>query len=258
MTTVNEIYKKIDGVAPFINAEKWDNCGIIVGGGSKKVSKIITALDITKEVAKEAVVIGADLVISHHPVIFSPLKNLDDNNPAVILSKNNISAICAHTCFDVAKMGMNHILCKKLGFKELVNTPLDYDDGIAIGNVCDLEHEIEIKKLAEIIKTRLGCEIVRYNNVNKTAKRIGICSGSGGSYITGALKNQCDVLITGDVKHDVFVDAENMGLTVIDAGHFYTEVVFCEWVNNFLKSFYPEISISMAENCKDPCCYTSN
>ncbi|NLZ45792.1 MAG: Nif3-like dinuclear metal center hexameric protein [Clostridiales bacterium] len=255
MTTVKEIYDKIDGTAPFFNAEKWDNCGIIVGSQSNKVTKIISTLDITKEAALEAVATGADLVISHHPVIFNPLKNLDDNNPAVILAKNNVSAICMHTNFDLSKNGMNHILCKKLGLKELKNIPLDFEDGIAIGNICDLEHQTDVNHLAETVKFRLGCEILRYNSIKKPIKRVGICSGSGGNYLAGAIKNQCDALITGDVKHSVFVEAQNAGIAVLDAGHFYTEVIFCDWINDFIRANYPEITTFTAQSCKDPCSY---
>lgn len=124
MIKVSDIYGKINEIAPFSFQEKWDNSGLLIGDKEKKVSKILLALDITSEVAKEAEKGNYDLVISHHPVIFNPLYTLSNQNPAVMLAKNDISAICCHTPLDMATGGINDIIVDKFGAK-IIGDPLE-------------------------------------------------------------------------------------------------------------------------------------
>lgn len=254
MATVYDIYKAIDAAAPFTAAEDWDNSGILVGN-SRKVRKILTALDITSDVAREAVSVGADLVISHHPVIFKGLKELSPENPAVILAKAEIGAICAHTNVDAAKGGLNSYLCKVLGFNEIEGVCLDYDGDCAIGIICETDRGISCEELGKIIKEKLGCQAFRYTSSQKIIRKIGICSGSGGDFLSGAIKNGCDALITGDVKHSVFISAKNAGFPVFDAGHYYTECIFSGWVKEALAlnvNEFQEIEISRAKSDIQP------
>ena len=118
MNMVSEIYRYIDSVAPFATQEKWDNSGLLTGNMNRKVSKVLVCLDITGEVAEEAIDIGAELIISHHPVIFHPLYSLLDDEPACRLWKNGISAICVHTPFDCAENGMSDTLMSLAGFEK--------------------------------------------------------------------------------------------------------------------------------------------
>lgn len=254
MTDTGKIYDVLNARAPFSLAESWDNSGVLVNA-KRNVSRVLTALDITKKVAEEAVSKGAELVLSHHPVIFHPLSSLDGDNPAVILAKNDIGAICLHTNLDIAENGLNDFLCKALGFTPLGGTPLDFDGGNPIGKVCDLPYEYSCEKLGEIVKLRLGCKVLRFNRISKPIKRIGVCSGSGGSFLSGALRNGCDALVTGDVRHDVFIAAENSGIAVFDAGHFYTETIFNKWVKELLSDSFPELTVLEAESGSDPCSY---
>ena len=248
MITVRDVYNAIDRAAPFCSAESWDNCGILVGNADKEVKKILTALDITCDVAREAIENDVSLVVSHHPVIFKGLKELDDQNPAVMLAKAGVAAICAHTNVDVAENGLNSYLCEILGFEKIEGTPLDYDDGVAIGVVCESKNEISDTELAEYVKEKLGCETLRYSPTGKAVKRVGICTGSGGEFISGAVKNGCDALVTGDVKHNVFVEAKNSGICVVDAGHYRTECIFSELVKNILGKSFDGLEISRAKN----------
>ncbi len=228
--TVFDVFKKINDVADFSLAECWDNCGILVGSGYKEVKKILTCLDITCEVAKEAIDCEVDLVISHHPVIFKGLKSLDQKNPAVMLSNSGIAAICCHTNVDIATGGLNSFLCKKLGFKEFIGLPLDYDEGSPIGVVCESEKELSASELATLLVEVSGCDALRFYDSGKPIRKIGICTGSGGDFLGGAMRNKCDVLITGDVKHSTFTDAKNSGISLFDAGHYHTECIFSEWI----------------------------
>lgn len=245
MPTVTDIYNALDELAPFSAQEAWDNSGILVGCESDNVKKILLTLDITNETAYEAHEIGADLVISHHPVIFSPLKNLSPDNPAVILAKNNISAVCMHTNFDVANGGMNDILCGKLGLVPNKNEVLN--DNENIGKICTLDGPSDISAIAESVKKALGCTVLRYTNTGKPVSKIGVCSGAGAGYYNDAVQKNCQLLITGDVKHHDFIDAMNAGISIIDAGHFYTENIFYDSVKDFLLSRISDIEIVISQ-----------
>lgn len=253
MVTVKDIYYEIDKIAPFSLQEGYDNSGIIVGSGEKAVIKILFALDITKSVAREAAEKGCDLVISHHPVIFTGLKNLKPDNPAVILAKNDISAICMHTNFDVAKDGMNDILCERLGLEPV--ELLAEENGSSIGYVCECEGELMPNALAKRIKQRLGNSVVRYVDTDKPVKSIAVCSGSGGSFLPFVISKNIDAYITGDIKHDVFIEAYNNDICLVDAGHFYTENIFFDFIKNKLTEKYPTLDISTAQSNKDVTSY---
>ena len=249
MALINDIYKALDELAPFITQESWDNSGILVGSKANKVSKIMLTLDITYQTALEAEEIGADLVISHHPVIFSPLKQLDELNPAVVLSKNNINAICMHTNFDIANGGMNDILCEKLGLVPIKGEVLNDNDNI--GRICNLTNPTDVKAIAKSVKDALGCKVVRYNDTGKAVSKIGVCSGAGAEFLSSALVKGCDLLITGDVKHHDFIDAHNAGVSMIDAGHFYTENIFYDHLKSFLLSKFHDIEIVISQKSID-------
>lgn len=253
MVTVKEIYDLINEIAPFSLQEGYDNSGLIVGSGDKKVKKILLALDITKSVAEEAAEKQVDLVISHHPVIFNGLKQLEPDNPAVVLAANGISAVCMHTNFDIAKGGMNDILCEKLGL--VPNGPLAVENGMSIGYVCECDCEIMPQELAKRVKFALGNKVVRFVDTEKPVKRIAVCSGSGGSFLSSALEKKADAYITGDVKHDVFIEAYNRGICLVDAGHYYTENIFFDSIKTKLTEKFPELDISVAQSNKDVTSY---
>lgn len=245
MAQVIDIYKALDELAPFSFQTAWDNSGILVDSRLNTVNKIMLTLDITYETAVEAHKIGAELVISHHPVIFSPLKRLDDSDPAVILSKHNITAICMHTNFDIASGGMNDILCEKLGLSPSEGEVLNDNDNI--GRICDLSKPTDVSTVAKWVKDALGCKALRYNDTGREVSRVGICSGSGAEYFTDALEKDCQLLITGDIKHHNFIDAHNAGISLIDAGHFYTENIFYDKLKAYLLSRFPELEIKVSE-----------
>ena len=245
MAQVNDIYKALDELAPFSSQVSWDNSGVLVGSLSSKAKRIMLTLDITYETAIEAHNFGADLVISHHPVIFSPLKRLDENNPAVILSKHNITAICMHTNFDIANGGMNDILCEKLGLSPNEGEVLNENDNI--GKICELSKPADVPTIAKWVKDALGCKALRYSDTGREVSKAGICSGSGAEYFADALEKGCQLLITGDIKHHDFIDAHNAGISLIDAGHFYTENIFYDKLKAYLLSRFPELEIKVSE-----------
>lgn len=248
MTKICDIYNLINEFAPYNLQESYDNSGVNVGSTEKEVRKILLALDVTNEVCDEAISENADLIITHHPVIFRGLKSLDEKNVAVRLAVNGISAISMHTNFDSAKGGMNDLLCERLGL--VPKESLLIENGVPTGYVCECEFE-SAKALAEVAKSRLGCRVVRYNDEGKAVRLVAVCSGSGGGFLINAIKKSCDAYITGDVKHDVFIDAHNAGLTVIDAGHFYTENIFYSFLINIITENFKDVEVFTARTNKD-------
>ena len=248
--TVGEIYDFIDGFAPFSLQQSYDNSGICAGSRSMPVSKVLTALDINSAVAEEAREKDCELVLSHHPVIFRPLRTLSPDDPAVKLAVYGIAALCMHTSYDSATGGMNDLLARKLGLS--VIEPLAFDEGKPIGYVCTAQTALSPAELAERCKTALGCKVVRFTDCGEPSDRIAVCSGSGGSFVRNAMAKDCGALVTGDVKHSDFVLAADRGFCLIDAGHFHTENIFHEDIARRLKERFPDLTVIRSEAFTDP------
>lgn len=256
MLTIKDIYDYIDEIAPFSLQESYDNSGLIIGNGKYGVTKALIALDVTADIAWEAVKTGAELIITHHPIIFKAVKRIDTETPLGILLANDTSVISAHTNFDSAVM--NDILCEKLGLTP--KEPLAVENGVPIGYICETDKEYTAKEIAQLIKTALGNKVVRYNDFadndvrseeREKITRIAVCSGSGGSFLPEVISKNCGAFITGDVKHDVFIDGHNAGIRIFDAGHFHTENIFCEYMRKTLSEKFPETEFTVAKNNRD-------
>ena len=246
MPNVKDIYNYIDTIAPYSLQESYDNSGMNVMFGDKDITKVLIALDITTEVVEEAAKKGADLIITHHPVIFGAVTSLRGTDAVVKLCQNQISALSAHTNFDSAVM--NDILCEELGMTPIA--PLCSEGEKTTGNICWLDREYSSADFVELVQENLGNTVIRYNRTNKPIRTVGICSGSGGSFMKEALSKGCDAYITGDVKHDVFIDAHNAGMCVIDAGHFHTENIFCSYMQSKLSETFADVVFEVADsNC---------
>lgn len=259
--TVREVYEVIDSVAPFSFAQDGDNVGLLVGEFDAKVSKILISLDITSSVVHEAAKKGAELIISHHPIIYHPLKALSTRNPAVLAAKLGISAICAHSNLDVARGGVNDCLSSLLGIEksndylEEMTKSLVKSNIFGLGNICTLPIEMTSKQLAEKLKAVLGCEVVRYTDRAESIRRVAVCSGSGGYLVDAAIDAGLDGLISGDIKHDRFVAAKNADFALFDAGHFHTERVVLPFLKQILCEKFPRLIVEIAQNSDDLVCY---
>lgn len=246
MTTVKDIYNYIDKIAPFKNQEDYDNSCINIGWGDDEVKSVLIALDATSDVVRDAEMIGAQLLITHHPVLFRPIKQISFKSVAGRLAFDGINVISAHTSFDSAKM--NDILCDKLNL--IPTEPLRVENGVPIGYICECAN-MSPEKLVTRIQSALGTICVRYNNMGGEINRTAVCSGSGGEYLKDVIEKKVDCLITGDVKHNVFIDAYNAGVMVIDAGHYHTEVIFCEYMKNVLSEKFPDVHFDVAPSEHD-------
>lgn len=263
MTTVNSIYEILDRTAPFKYQEKWDNSGLIVGDGDSEVNKILIALDITNSVVDEACRKGSDLIISHHPVIFHPLKTIDFNNPVCRLLQEFKSAICIHTPFDVAKGGINDIIYDMLKKPLMLEDDAESievvsNDGVTgYGKICStmLSDDFDEKEIAAILKDVFNCTVVRYCEGTRYIRRVAFCSGAGGSFLDTVIGMNADVYITGDVKHDQWITARNNGLALFDCGHYHTETIALDYLKRVIQANFPDVKVEIAESNTDPVRY---
>lgn len=252
--SIREIYKFLDEKYPFSLQEQWDNSGLLVNSISG-CSGILLALDITNEVITEAIHKETDLIISHHPVIFHPLKKIDFMNPVYRLIQHNISAVCMHTNLDIAYGGTNTTIVKKITEKFAVASTEPLEDS-GLGCIIQFESPHDIDELARIFKEIFSIDRVRVSRYGRRIiSRLAICSGSGGSLLSLANKKDCDALLTGDVKHDVWIDANNNYMTVFDCGHFHTENIVLWELRRVLEEKFPLLDIEIAESSVDPCIY---
>lgn len=254
--TVGQVYDAIQSFAPFSTQEKWDNSGLLVGGRNQKVTKILTTLDISKEAIAKAEKLGANLIVAHHPVIFSPIKNVAPDSPVYQLIQKGIAAICVHTPMDIAPLGINlgtlKFLQETLGFSQDY-TILEPNIGeLGFGWVCDLKQSIDAKAFAEKLRVVFGISSVRYSSgFSGEIHRVGFCSGSGASMLEEAVALGCDAYITGDIKHDRWYAAEFFNLCLFDCSHYGTEKIVAEQFAEELKKQLPQVEI--LHDCgKDP------
>ncbi len=256
MTTIGNIFDKIDSIAPFRNADNFDNSGLLVGNRSDEVTKVLLSLDATLSVADEAKEKGCDLVITHHPVLFNAIKKLDISHPAVRLMRYGIGCICAHTNLDSAGYNISDIMCELMGLKPngdyyTVNrTDSVTGAEVGYGRVADCD-EMTPLEIAKKAKAAFGCDFVRYTEGKENITRVGFCSGSGGDFAYECIRHGAQAYITSDIKHHEMFDANDLGLTIVDCGHFNTEVIVLPYLKKVLEEAFPEIEFIISHTEDD-------
>lgn len=259
MYTVKDIFAAMDVIAPMKNLHKGDNSGLLVGDENAPVTKVLFALDITCEVVREAIEIGAEVIVAHHPVIFHPLYTLEDSNPACLALKHGIACICFHSPLDMADGGINDIIFDMLNpqlklKKQAVLEPV-HPDGRGYGWVCSLGNEIMPDKLGALLKDIFGNKVVRYTNSGRIVKKIAFCSGGAGGNLPLAIEHGADAYVTGDVKHDQWITARNSGIALYDCGHFHTEDIVIPYLINRFGEVFSGLELIHAKADKDPVDY---
>lgn len=240
MARVSDFYTYIDSFSPFSLQEKWDNSGMLIGDESKDVTRAAVVLDITKEAVEYADSIGAELIISHHPVIFGAQKSFLKGNIAYEMASKGISAICAHTCLDCADGGVNDVLAEILELRDVEILPCEESENMV--RVGFLPKKMDCEELAAYLKELLGGS-VRYCNSGKAVESVAICGGSGGSFKEDIIKSGIDAYITGDAGHHDFLDCKEAGLALFAAGHFETENPVVSSLANKLRLAFPDTDI---------------
>ncbi|MBE6973839.1 MAG: Nif3-like dinuclear metal center hexameric protein [Ruminococcaceae bacterium] len=253
-TTIKDIYQYIDSLAPFETQMDFDNAGLLVGRECAYVDKVLVSLDITTPVIREAVNIGAQLIVAHHPVIFNPIKKVSDTDmtgeKVLMLAENRIGAICAHTNLDAAQGGVNELLAKRLGLTGLEHLHMDGEDregrtyGIGRVGTWNANIPLTAKDFAEKVKQDLNAAGVRYVDAGKPVCRVAVGGGSCGSMLRDAVAAGCDTFVTADVKYDVFLSAMEQGINLLDAGHFATEDIVMRPLADLLQTAFPQVTVT--------------
>ncbi len=231
----------LEEVSPKSFAESWDNVGLLCGREEKEVTSIYIALDATKEVVEAAKAVGADMLLTHHPMIFKPLKQISGRHfigdKLLSLAENGICYYAMHTNFDV--MSMADAVAEQLGLEDRKVLSVTYEDEISkegIGRIGVLPMSLSLAECAEYVKNHCHVEHVKvYGNPADIIVMAAVCPGSGKSCIEDALRLGADVLITGDIEYHEGLDAVEQGLCVIDAGHYGLEKIFVPYMEEYCK-----------------------
>ena len=258
MTTVGDILSYLETLAPRSMKMDWDNVGLLCGGKNRPVTKVLVALDPFEGVCKEAAQWGAELILTHHPLIFSPLKSVTDETAigraVQLLCSAGISAINAHTNLDCAPGGVNDCLAQTLGLSDVqVIAPAGVDE---LGRPWGLLRQgvVEIQPLSDFlphVKEALHCDGLRYVNGGKPVHRVAVGGGACASELMDAVHAGCDTFVTADVKYNQFWDAHDLGLNLIDAGHFATENPVTALLAEKIAAQFPELNVKISETHRD-------
>ena len=216
MTTVKNIYDFINSIAPFDTQEEWDNSGHLIGDFRKEVKKCVMALDATKDVCLFAKDIGADMVLTHHPIIFGGLDSVKAGTAVYTLANEGIAAVCAHTNYDKAEGGINDSLAEILELENIKHT----DNSFVVTG--ELECEMSIDDFAQFVADKLDCKGIRFTKTDKPIKTVAVGGGACADEAEDAMQ-YADCFVTGDMKYHEMLDASEMGWAVISAGHYETE-----------------------------------
>ena len=252
MATAADILQFMESLAPRSMKMDWDNVGLLCGSGNTPVTKILVALDPFEHVCQEAANWGAQLVVTHHPLIFPALTSITDETSVgrgiLTLCRNGICAINAHTNLDLAPGGVNDVLAEVLGLKDVqIINPIDTYGLLRQGNV-DVQ---SMDQFLSHVKTELGCDGLRYVDSGKPVHSVAVGGGACGSELMDAYRAGCDTFVTSDVKYNQFWDAKDLGLNLIDAGHFYTENPVVAVLAKKLQAEFPEIEVKISESHRD-------
>lgn len=253
--TIKDIAEVIENIAPTNTAEAWDNVGLLVGDYNRKVNKVLIALDVDDKVLQEAIDIKAELIISHHPFIFSPINkiNSDDYTGRLLLKaiENKIGVYSAHTNLDMAEGGTNDVLTEIFELEEIEPIIIaSAEKESSLGRIGHLKSTYTLKQLADYVKEKLETDIVRFvGDGDKTINKVAVVAGSGGNsiYINQAIKQGADALITGDIKYHVAQEALQNNLCLVDGTHYALEVPIVKKLKRYIEGSIKGIEIICSE-----------
>lgn len=257
MTTVNDILNFLSNLAPEYMKEEWDHVGLNCGRKDAPIQKILVALDPFDHVCREARDVGADLLVTHHALIWDG-GFINDDTPTgartLFLVENGIAHINAHTNLDCAPGGVNDVLAQALGLTnvEVIDPAGTDEQGKPYGLLrCGYVKRTELETFINHVKTQLGTPVVRFVRGSNPVCKVAVGGGSCAGAMHLALAAGCDTFVTADVKYNQFWDAKDMELNLIDAGHFYTENPVVAVLAAELSQAFPEIEIIISKTHRD-------
>lgn len=261
---LKDITKKIECKYPVCLAYDWDNVGLLVGDFDSDVKKVMTVLEANEAVVDEAIEKGVDLVVTHHPFIFGKINrvNTGDLKGNLIhkLIKNDIAVYSMHTNFDIAFDGLNDYFMEVMDFKDTkvldkIDSDENYCEGrtYGLGRIGKLEESVSLKELCEKLKSVLNIECLRVvGDLDKEIFKVAVVTGSGSEFAKLAAKEGADVILTGDVKYHEAQDVFDMGMNLVDCGHFDSENIFKDVMYNFLSNELDGVEVIKSETNLNP------
>ncbi len=245
MRKLEEIYSFLCRVAPLELQLDFDNSGLLIGRRSAMIQTVLLALDITDDVVDEAIEKNAQLIVSHHPIIFQKLRSVSDENSddrVLRMAEHGIAAICMHTNLDIADGGVNDVLIRLLGA-----SCEDALDTVGCGRIGRFPEPMPLSQFLILCKTRLNVNVLRYYDAGREVSRLAVLGGSGGDSLYDAFEKGCDTLVTADIKYHQFLDAARLGINLIDADHFCTENPVVPVLAEKLTGQFPDIGFLISE-----------
>ena len=246
MTKIKDFYDFLCGLAPLELQCSFDNAGFQTGRGDRAVKKVLLALDVTDWVIDEAREKKAELILSHHPVLFTPLKKFTnesrDGEKLLRLAENGIAVISMHTNLDIARGGVNDVLISVLGAS--AETALDEEN---CGRIGTLPEPLSMEQFLVRCKEKLKTKGLRYYDAGRPVRKLAVMGGSGGDCVERAFQLGCDTYVTADIKYHQFLQAAELGINLIDADHFCTENPVISVLRDKLKNAFPDVEFTISE-----------
>ena len=246
--TVKELYSKFQEAIPDELRESWDNDGIMCcADGTAEVYRALVTLDVTEEIVDYAIERGFDLIVSHHPLIFKPLSSIDEENhiarKVIKLLGSGISVFSFHTRADKLVGGVNDRLADLLGMFD--TKPFGEGD---LGRIGNIDEPMELQDFAYRVKQLTGSDVVRYVDGYNDVHTVAVVGGDGKGYVNAAIAAGADTYISGRIGYNVMEEASEMGINLIEAGHFYTEQHITEFFRELLLDFDQNIYVEIANS----------
>ena len=243
--TVRELYEMLSDRIPEDLREEWDNDGIMCCADDlASVNRVLVTLDVTEEIVDYAIDNGFDLILSHHPLVFKPIKSIDPENHVsrklIKLIKAGVSVVSLHTRADKVRGGVNDCLARMLG---LLDVEVFGDD--CLGRIGHLERETSLEEFAARVKSALGIEKVMVSDAYNPVYSVALVGGDGKGYIGEAIENGADTYLSGRIGYNTMEEAAEMGINLIEAGHYATEFPVTKFFSNLLLKIDPKLTVEI-------------
>lgn len=249
MVQVKDVLHCLEQTAPYALAESWDNVGLLVGDPEAKLQGVLCALDITERVVEEAVQRGCNLIVAHHPVIFTSVSRVTADTVTgrilIAMIRGGIAGICMHTNMDCAEAGVNDLLAASLGLTDVESMGAGEDGNL--GRVGNLPREMTLADFAQHVKLSLDAGGVRVADGGKPVRRVAVGGGACGKLMDYAVAKGADTFVIGDCSYDLMMRAHDIGLNLLDAGHFPTENPVARGFRDLIAAQFPDIKVVVSD-----------
>jgi len=256
---INDFINKFEESYPTSYAFDGDNVGLLVGNRNSEITKVLATCDVDIDVVKEAIDLGANLIVSHHPLMFHGANTMTEDNPEQkairLMIEKGISHYAAHTNLDTGKGGINDLMAQMLGMEdtEVVDVVATNERGVhGYGRMCTLKNPFTLKEMMDKVKAVFGAESLKYTgDLNSKVVKLAVNTGGGAGILEQCINAGCDTFITGDVKYNGYRDALDMGMKIIDIMHYDSEQISKTWFEKWFKENFPDIKVIKSEANKN-------